>query len=193
MSASLSVQSLRDPLGGLEALHPYGADRVRRLDLRQRSDGALSKARPAKGLPAGMGPTGAAANVATDEAALDSDYAACVRGHLRSHVASCQEWVVGAVRTMRRSVRRELDEIGGDAELERGLVAAMTPLLQQICDERMWQQRESKCVAAITQVRIRQQHLHQGVAVSTNARGWGIAEALVAHNVMCVLLFVAGA
>ena len=153
MSASLSVQSLRDPLGGLAALRPYGAERVRRLDLRQRSDGALPKARSAKGVRVGTDPMDAVACVGTDHAAaLESEYAASVRLHLRNHVASRQEWVVGAVRTRRRSLRRELDESGADAQVERGLVAAMTPLLQQICDERLWQQRESECVAAITQV-----------------------------------------
>jgi hypothetical protein len=83
--------------------------------------------------------------------ATDSEYAAAVREQLREHVAGCQEWVVGAVRTMRRSLRRELED-NGDLDAVRSLVDAMTPLLQQICDERLWQQREHGCIAAIAQV-----------------------------------------
>lgn len=63
---------------------------------------------------------------------------------------------MASVRTMRRSVRRELDENHGDGQVSRGVVEAMTPLLQKICDERLWQQRENECVLAITQVRSKQ-------------------------------------
>jgi hypothetical protein len=153
MSGSLSVQSLRNPLGGLEELPHYGAERVRSLDLRQRSEGALPKARLTRGVQAGKDPMRVDATAGTDDdIGVDSEYAAAIRVHVRNHVASCQEWAVGAVRTMRRSLRRELDESGGDAQIAQSLVHAMTPLLQQICDERLWRQREGECVTAITQV-----------------------------------------
>lgn len=57
---------------------------------------------------------------------------------------------MGAVRTMRRVLRTRLED-NGDLESVRCMVDAMTPLLQQICDERLWQQREGGCVAAIAQ------------------------------------------
>lgn len=148
------MQSLRDPLSGVAALQPYGAERVRSLHLGQRSESLLPKARSTRVVHTRKDPMDDAhATASTDDAAaLDSQFAAGIRVHVRNYVASCQEWVVGAVRAMRRSLRHKLDESGGDVQIAQSLVEAMTPLLQQICDERLWRQKEGECVAAITQV-----------------------------------------
>eukprot|EP01043_Picozoa_sp_COSAG02_P078222 COSAG02_NODE_17503_length_999_cov_1.065556_1_plen_83_part_00 len=77
MSGSLSVQSLRDPLGGVASLQPYGAERVRSLHLRQRSASSLPKTRSTRGVHTPKDPMDDADVTAStdDNAALDSEYA----------------------------------------------------------------------------------------------------------------------
>ena len=90
---------------------------------------------------------------------------------------------VTAVRAARRSLRNRLEE-SGDAQAVRCVVDAMTPLLQQICDERLWQQHEGSFLAAVVEEHEREMRplLALKGALGSRAMGDGQGSGLAAAN-----------
>ena len=91
---------------------------------------------------------------------------------------------VTAVRAARRSLRNRLEESGGAQQAVRCVVDAMTPLLQQICDERLWQQHEGSFLAAVVEEHEREMRplLALKGALGSRAMGDGQGSGLAAAN-----------
>jgi hypothetical protein len=115
------------PRSACDVLAQAGTARVQQLGLRHTAAGGPPQLRRQRWPGAGSRGQHAQDDISDGTgAATDAEFAAAAQRCLRAHIDSLQQWVVVAVRGMRRSLRRTTDEAGVQADVVQMLAEYVT-------------------------------------------------------------------